>query len=381
MHSTGTLLVSTTDFGWGSIGKLRLILDELDGLDILMDDASNTAELAAQIIGGRHRFVHSHGAPAAAALVVNDPVSADRITRSGTPVVYVDSLPYLWTTASEVPAGAAVYCAQRSLAGALPPTSPLRQWADVRWVEPIVPPPRRRRGGAGVVVSVGGLHSHLSGGASDAYLRAVLVPLVDALISAGHRIAAVCGNLPVWARTELAAMLPGSVRVGPFSAYEFEAALLRADALFTSPGSTTILQAASVGLPTALLPPQNLSQILNTEIFGVPGGSVITWPGSVIDRTLVDELRPAGEDAVLGYVYRQISEHSGDPAVRSVLREQFRALAACTGVPDGLSPHLRELGHGGARHVARIVRQTILALSPVEDSRWPLATGTRADAR
>ncbi|MFK8905676.1 hypothetical protein ACJA3G_01295 [Streptomyces sp. YS-3] len=68
--------------------------------------------------------------------------------------------------------------------------------------------------------------------------------------------------------------------------------------------STTILQAASLCLPTALLPPQNLSQILNAEIFGVPGGSVITWPTSVIDRALVDELRPGGEDTVLGYVYR-----------------------------------------------------------------------------
>lgn len=364
MHSTGALLVSTTDFGWGSIGKLRLILDELDGRDILMDDASNTAELAVQIIGGRHRFVHSPGARAAAALVINDPASADRIARSGTPVVYVDSLPYLWTTDSEVPVAATMYCAQRSPAGALPPTSPLRRLAGVRWVEPIVPPPRRRRGGAGVVVSVGGLHSHLVGGASDAYLRAVVIPLVDALICAGRQVAAVCGNLPVWARTELAAILPGSVRVGPFSAYEFEASLLQADALFTSPGSTTILQAASVSLPTVLLPPQNLSQILNAEIFGVPGGSVIAWPRSVINRALVDELRPAGEDAVLGYVYRQIVEHSGDLAVLSLavlslLMEHFRALAECTAVPDGLSPHLRQLGHGGARQLADIVRQIL----------------------
>ncbi|MFH8573879.1 hypothetical protein [Streptomyces sp. NPDC017993] len=36
----------------------------------------------------------------------------------------------------------------------------------------------------------------------------------------------------------LAATLPESVHVGLCSAYEFEAALLLADALFTSPGST-----------------------------------------------------------------------------------------------------------------------------------------------
>ncbi|MFJ8388888.1 hypothetical protein ACIQ9Q_31050 [Streptomyces sp. NPDC094438] len=259
----------------------------------------------------------------------------------------------------------------------LPSTSPLRRVAGVRWVEPIVPPPRRRRGGAGVLASVGGLHSHLVGGASDAYLRAVVIPLVDALICAGHQVAAVCGNLPVWARTELAATLPGSVRVGPSSAYEFEAALLQADALFTSPGSTTILQAASVGLPTALLPPQNLSQILNAEIFGLPGGSVIAWPRSVIDRALVDELRPADEDAVLGYVYRQITEHSGDQAVRSVLMERFRALAVCTAAPGGPRPACGNSGHRGARQVARIVRQTIVAPSPLD--KQPAARGVITD--
>ncbi|QHC23301.1 hypothetical protein [Streptomyces sp. GS7] len=89
----------------------------------------------------------------------------------------------------------------------------------------------------------------------------------------------------------------------------------------------------------------------------------------MIDRALVDELRPAGEDAVLGYIYRQITEHSGDLAVRSVLMERFRALATCTAAPDGLSPRLRELGHGGARQVARIVRQTILAPPPMDSSR------------
>ncbi|MGW0551338.1 hypothetical protein [Streptomyces altiplanensis] len=367
VFSSGPLLVSTTDFGWGSIGKLRLILDELDGVDILVDDVSNTADLAAQVVGGRHRFVHGFGVPAAAALVVNDPVSADRIARSGTPVVYVDSLPYLWTTDAEVPVAARVYCAQRRPAGVPAPTSPLRRVTDVRWVEPIVPPPQCRGGGAGAVVNVGGLHSHLAGDASDAYLRAVVIPLVGELTRAGHKVAAVCGNLPAWARTELAATLPDEVRIGALCAYDFEAALLRADALFTSPGSTTILQAASVGLPTTLLPPQNISQILNAEIFGVPGASVIAWPHSVIDRALVDELRPAGEDAVLGYVCRQITEHSGRPAVRAALTERFRALTACTAASDGLSPHLRELGHAGARQVARVVRQAIASPWPTDD--------------
>ncbi|MFH8573878.1 hypothetical protein [Streptomyces sp. NPDC017993] len=104
----------------------------------------------------------------AVALVINHPVAADRIARTGTPVVYVDSLPYLWAIVSEVPAAVATSCARRSTASALAPASPLHGSTDVSWVEPKVPPPRRRQGGGSVVVSAGGLHSHLVGGASDA---------------------------------------------------------------------------------------------------------------------------------------------------------------------------------------------------------------------
>jgi hypothetical protein len=114
-----------------------------------------------------------------------------------------------------------------------------------------------------------------------------------------------------------------------------------------------------------LLPPQNLSQILNAEIFGVPGGSVVTWPRSVIDRARVEELRPTGEDAVLKYIYRQITKHPSDRRAQSTLRERLHALAARTTAPNGLSPQLKELGHEGARQVARIVRQTLR--TPAQD--------------
>lgn len=358
MQASPALLVSVTNFGWGSIGKLRLVLDELTGVDVVLDRESRTAALADRVIGARHSYVDPDDARPVAALVVNDPAAADRIAATGVPVVYVDSLPYLWATTGEVPKFASVYCAQR-FPGSLPTTSPLHG-VDVRWVEPIAPQPRKRRGGDGLVVNVGGLHSHLVGGAADAYLRAVVLPLAEVLAAGSHPVAAVCGNIPIRAREELEAILPG-VLVGPRTAYEFQSLLQRADALLTSPGSTTIFQAAALRLPCVLLPPQNLSQVLNTEYYGVPGTGVVPWPASVLDRDVVEELRPEGEDVTLEYVYRGIVQRAHSDAVRAELVDRFKSAVDSPVPPDGLSPRVAELGVGGARQVSRVVRQAVLA--------------------
>lgn len=358
-----TLLVSACDFGWGSVGKLRLILDHLPGTRVALD-GTGVQDTAVSLMGSRHRFVTLGDRSAATvALVINDPRAADEITEAGVPVVYVDSLPYLWTTEYEVPRKVAVYCVQRSPLPTLPATTPLSGRADLRWVDPIVPTPQRRSGGAGVVVNVGGLHSHLVGAAADAYLRLVVVPLVRALIAADRPIAAVCGNLPRWAIDELTDLLPSGVRIGLVTTYDFQRVLRTADLLFTSPGSTTILQAAGMRMPMALLPPQNLSQILNAEIYRVPGQVVVSWPDSMLSRAEVDALRPRGEDAVLRYVYSAIEaaqrSASMASAVADVLNAAVRDAGAAMPTLD-----LTRLGTGGAQQVARVLRQALFAPLP-----------------
>lgn len=356
----GLVLVAACDFGWGSIGKLRLVLDELTGVPVALHARHAGAAAVEELLGSRHRFVHGGEEPPAVALVINDPRAADDIAGLGVPVIYVDSLPYLWTTPAEVPRQVALYCAQRSPARALPPDSPLDGRAGIRWIDPIVPPSSRRRGGGGVVVNVGGLHSHLSGTAVDVYLRAVVLPLARILGSSGRPVAAVCGNLPHWAVRELTGLLPPGTRVGAQTPYEFEATLRRADLLVTSPGSTTMLQAAATGVATVLLPPQNLSQLLNAELYARPGPAVVAWPDSVIDRARVEALRPAGEDTVLEYVYGAIAGVTA-PALTAVAAAMSGALEAGE---SALSPALADLGSRGAGQVARLVRQALLAPLP-----------------
>jgi hydroxymethylcytosylglucuronate/cytosylglucuronate synthase len=360
MVPAGGVLVAVSDFGWGSVGKLQCVLDELGEAAVALDEESTTARLSRQLLSPTHHFRPAAEIEAKVALVINDPVAADRISATGAPVVYVDSLPYLRATDAEVPHSVAVYCAQRTPAGELPPGSPLRDVPELRWIDPIVPRSARRRGGAGVVVSVGGLHSHLSGDAVDHYLRAVVVPLAESLASTGRQVAAICGNLPAWACAELARILPGTRRIGAQPCQEFHETLRHADVLFSPPGSTTILQATTLRLPVILLPAQNLSQLLHARMFAEACHEVVDWPSSVIDMDVVQELRPKGEDVVLTYVYGRIRLAANLPEARAVLRERLAA-AARSDVPQPSEGRSSRIDSDGAAQVARLIRQALFA--------------------
>jgi hydroxymethylcytosylglucuronate/cytosylglucuronate synthase len=357
------VLASVCDFGWGSLGKLRLILDELGNTTVALDERATSTPLVRSMLADRFRFARCARGDAAVALVINDPVAANEITACGTPVVYVDSLPYLWTTSGEVPEDVAVYCAQRYPAATAPAQGPLSGRA-IYWVDPIVPRGRRRRGGRGAVLNVGGLHSHLSGEAPDAYLRLVILPLAEALRRREHPVWAVCGNLPPWACEALAEILPGCERIGRQSPSAFEETISGADLLFTSPGSTTLLQAAAGNLPTVLLPPQNLSQMLNAEIYSSARTVRIQWPRSVVDGARLAELRPLGEDAGLEYMYAALVAADCSPAARDAIVASISAAVTSPSSGSYLADELPGLGYSGASQVARVVRQAVLAPLP-----------------
>jgi hydroxymethylcytosylglucuronate/cytosylglucuronate synthase len=362
--SDPVLLVHACDFGWGSIGKMRLILDKLGDVAIAVDPGASNRELTEEMLDGRHRLVDASLHAPTLALVVNEPAAAEDISARGVPVVYVDSLPYLWRQPHEVPSSAAVYCVQRYPGASLHPENPLSSRADLTWVDAIVPPLRGRRNASGTVVNVGGLHSHMSGSASDAYVRLVLVPAVELLTQQGHDVSAVCGNISAPVRAAVERFLPG-VPVGRQTPYDFEATLRTAAFLVTSPGSTTILQAAALGLPTMLLPPQNLSQVLNVETFASHDTHSVAWPAAVLHRDEVERLRPQGEDVVLGYLYGRIVAAAESATLADRVRQSLTAavkqLASTQPPGDGL----REIGTNGAAQVARVVRQGLLAPIPV----------------
>jgi hydroxymethylcytosylglucuronate/cytosylglucuronate synthase len=362
-RGTPVLLASACDFGWGSLGKLRLILEELPGVAVALDTGSSLSPTVRSMLGDRHGFTECKPEAACAGLVINDPKAADELTNCRLPVIYLDSLPYLWTTRAEIPRAVAVYCAQKSPAD-LPADSPLADRNNITWVDPVVPRARRRPGGSGIVINVGGLHSHLSGNSTNAYVQLAVMPLVRLLANASYPVAAVCGNLPQWAVRALSTLFPEQTKIGPQAPQKFEQTLARADALITSPGSTTLLQAAAIGLRTSLLPPQNLSQILNAELFSSPATPNCAWPPSVIDRTKVDSLRPAGEDAVLQYIYGQIVQAAQDGATEATMATRFATVLPELTTGSEAPANVTALGFNGASQVARVVRQAMLAPLP-----------------
>src|SRR6185437_7508727 len=170
---TGTLLVTSGDFGWGAAGKLKLILDQLPGVQAV----GVGGDLGRALLGsvdyidstdvGREtlrQVVSSHDVRVALVVGSNDVARA--LVSLGTPVVFVDSLPYLWTVHDNVPTDAAVYCAQACTVLPRLAWPVLAQIQNLRWIEAIVPAPRRCLGGGGAVLSVGGLHSDSSGDAA-----------------------------------------------------------------------------------------------------------------------------------------------------------------------------------------------------------------------
>jgi hydroxymethylcytosylglucuronate/cytosylglucuronate synthase len=360
------LLAAVCDFGWGSLGKLRLILDKLPATEVTLFGDPGFNAVVSRLLAPQHEFGDRQREECAVALVINDPVAADRIAALSVPVVYVDSLPYLWASESEVPQrrGVVRYCAQKYPAGRLPLSSPLRDWPELRWIDPIVPSAKGHRGGQGIVVNVGGLHSDLGEASADAYLAMVLIPLVKMLNATGRRVSAICGNLGQEVCTRLAALMPECPAIGAQTPYDFEQTLRNADLLITSPGSTTILQAASIRLPTLLLPPQNLSQMMNAGLYADRLAGVMQWPVSVIDREAVEGLRPKGEEVVLVYIYGAIVRAAALASLRAEVADAIEGSLAQAPRGGVLSQSVAELGSNGAGQVAQVLKQLLLAPIP-----------------
>lgn len=213
------------------------------------------------------------------------------------------------------------------------------------------------------------------GDAVEAYLSLVLLPLAKELKASGRSVSAICGNLPADTCRHLEGLLPETRAIGRQSPYDFERMLKNADLLITSPGSTTILQAMSMKLPTLLLPPQNLSQFLNTQIFSAPGAPTMSWPASLMAPEKIEKLRPDGEDAVLTYIYQSICDATASAEAAEAIAESIRAGLLATPEEGVLDRSLAALGSNGARQIAQLIRQAMLAPIPRRVQR--AATTTR----
>lgn len=366
-----SLLAATRHIGWGGVGKLRLILDKLPSAEVVLHGDEHSVAITKEFFGSRQKFsAHRYRRPDAA-LVINDPAAANSIADLNVPVVYVDSLPYVHRTDTDVPTLTKVahYCAQKYPIELWPLTSPLLQkWHDISWIDPIVPIPQSRRGGGGIVINVGGLYTYNVGGvqsdladkAVDAYLNLVLFPLVNVLRASSRKISAICGNLSDEACRRLREILPKCHAIGPQSPQVFERTLTEADLLITSPGSTTILQAMSIELPTLLLPSQNRSQFFNARLYSKADADIMRWPTSVLDGEKLEQMRSQGISALLSYIFNSIIEAATSQKATAEVATVIRNAVNNAPVDGVLNPCISLLGNAGADQVAQLVKQAAL---------------------
>src|ERR1700722_15006782 len=90
-----SLLAASRHIGWGGVGKLRLILDQLPGANIVLHGDEHAIPITKDFLGPHQKFDTHPPTQFDVALVINDPPSANRIANLNVPVVYVDSLPYM----------------------------------------------------------------------------------------------------------------------------------------------------------------------------------------------------------------------------------------------------------------------------------------------
>lgn len=367
-----SLLISTSDFGYGSSGKLDSILQALaphdfglvrlgsaDGgviLSVTPDFAyAATSDPAALRDLARRHDVH-------AALVVGGAQTANVLEDAGIRVVFVDSLPFLWTDEDPVAHRATSYCAQSCIYVPDLAWRQLRRIERLRWVSGIVPSasttePARRDSGL-AVVNLGGVGSPMQPPEASDYASVVLPPVLAALARVGFREAIISGSDR--ARWNHASANVETLRVTRTcsSHGEFQMLLRRAGVLLTSPGLTTLLEAAAAETPTVVLPPQNVSQFLNARAVGYAAGRdvLIDWPSGTVSFDQVDEWRERGELAALGRVYEAIAaaRHSSEVG-RALSESTERRVLRVAGDGRVLEPLRSAIGTAGAREVAEVV--------------------------
>jgi hydroxymethylcytosylglucuronate/cytosylglucuronate synthase len=371
-EQTISLLVAMLDLGWGSIGKLRLILDQLPGARVALHGDDRIITLAKELLGA-HCDMQDLAQRPDVALVVNDPKDARDLIGHRIPVIYVDSVPYMRRTEAELPPleKLACYCAQKYPTELMPLPSRLQRWHDIKWIDPIVPPLRARRGGRGIVVSVGGLTNPTAGVSADAYVKLVLIPLVEFLRASGRTVLAICGSLSNDVCRQLRTILPECNTIGPQVPRAFEHTLTEADLLFAAPGSTTILQAAALSLPTILLPPQNRTQIFNVRLFAKPDADVMQWPTRLLDPAKLEQLLPQGRDLGRRYVYDAIMTAAASQKIADEIATAIRKAVDTSPAEGVLRSDLSTFGFAGARQVAELVSKTVSGRMAV-----PLESGT-----
>lgn len=375
------VLFDAAPFCFGPASTLQVVLDELLGsdLDLVLLSSGTTAEFMANYDAqcvqvacdteDLDQLARHHALFQKCALFVSNtnPVSARYAVEVGAPVLYLDTLFWMWDEIDPAIAQSAIYVAQ-SFRGIEENRWRIgRDISDFRIVGPLVRPGRPRARKGECLVSYGGMSSKLTiPGVTNRYAWV----MTRLLLSAFERA-------PAFDKY----VFRGSARVMEALAREFGDSrcefgfapraqhveeMATARNVLLSPGLTGAYEALASEAPTWLLPPQNYSQQLQAEVFlnsEAPPFQGRHWRHIYPDFDLPPYTpEPEAVARVSGSVLRFEEDAEAQTLYVAALAQALPIARPASVGPASVALGAGLVGEGGAAEVARMI--TAAAAAP-----------------
>ena len=319
------IIIGTNNFGLGPVGKVSSIVTTLSDeynffacgneFDLnIFNDGIFKDTLFSKDKDKISNFVEKNKIKYA--IVVLDVELATILMDLNVKVIFVDSLPFMWTQADIdeglLPLDATVYCAQKCCNLTNASKKVLAQVKNLIWINPIqskIEKKYRPYKEDYIHINVGGLHSPIGNG--ESYIKTVIIPLLKILKS--EKIIITCGTNAkrnILDELKFENIDNRNIKVETLQQKDFISSINNAKLFLTSPGLTTIYETESLHKPTIILPPQNLSQFYNIEYAKkiLDEYKTINWGTKKLNLDYLQSILSKGETYVVDKIYEFITE-------------------------------------------------------------------------
>ena len=305
------ILVATSCFGLGPVGKLNTIIEcakdkynwyaSGEQFDIGIFKSNIFRDCCFTLDKDEiQQFVNKYNIKYAIVVLKNK--MARLLKEIGVKVVYVDSLPFMWTEKDaeegKVPYNVDAYCAQKTLELSTLSKKIFSKVENLVWINPIVnnESVNENKYKDFVVLNVGGLHSPNTDGLD--YIDAVVVPIIKKLKNKKILITTSTKSKEV-----LIDYLKEykNVVIKNLTQEQFANYVEKTKMFITSPGLTTIVESCIKRDSVIFLPPQNISQFYNVNY----GKKVfkkykeITWNNNKLTLDNLSKIKDKNEHEII----------------------------------------------------------------------------------
>jgi len=327
MQTKINIIIGTNNFGLGPVGKVSSIVNALKskfdfyacGNEFDMNIFEKNIfkdKLFSKDIKKIEEFVLKNNIKYA--ISVLDVELAKILLSLKVKVLFVDSLPFMWTQADIdeglLPLEATVYCAQKCINLTDASKNVLSQINNLKWINPIQNTSNTMYKPFDcpyVLINVGGLHSPIGNG--ESYIDTIIVPTIKVFNKLNKKILITGGTQ---ATKSLSIILNKydikieNIIIETLEQEKFISAVKNSEIFLTSPGLTTIYETSSLKKPTIILPPQNLSQFYNIEYSKkiLDKYKTINWETDKLNFSYLNKILYKGETYVVDKIYEYITE-------------------------------------------------------------------------